>query len=163
MRKRPTCNIEPFISDLTKKSEDLLQHRQLTSIEKTSKQMISLRISLFITVLLSSSNAATISSSLSESLEAHVHGRVLGHHRKLITVDDPAIVLDGQYIIVFDNDVVQNVTQKVEDVFVKEQVIYEYDNVAIKGVAIRNVTSELLHQLDMDSDILFMAPVRIRT
>ena len=126
--------------------------------------MIGLRISLFITFLLSSSNAAaTTSSSLSESLEAQVRNRQLEHHRKLIAVDDPAIVIDGQYIIVFNNDAVQNVTKKVEDVFAKEQVIYEYDNIAIKGVAIRNVTAQLLHQLEMDSDIRFMAPVRIET
>ena len=123
--------------------------------------MIGLRIPLFITALFSSANAAMTSSSLSESLAARVYGRQLGHNRKLITVEDTTTTFDGQYIIVFHNDVVQNVTEKVEDMSVEDQVIYEYDNIAIKGVAIRNVTAEQLHQFEMDSDILFIAPVCI--
>ena len=114
-------------------------------------------ISLLIVVLLLSS---TTSTSLSESLQARVCGRQLGQNRKLLSVEDPTIVLDGQFIIVFDNKAVQNVTAKVENLFVKEQILYEYDNIAIKGVAIRNATFELLGRLERDSDILFIAPVR---
>jgi hypothetical protein len=124
-------------------------------------QMIGFIASLFIAVILSSSYAATTSESLSESLKARVRGRQLEQHRKLLSVDDPAIVLDGQFIMIFDNDTVQNVTAKVEELLVQDHIIYMYDNIAIKGVAIGNVTSELLDRLEGDSDILFIAPVRI--
>ena len=123
--------------------------------------MIRFITSFSIMVLLSFTNAETTSTSLVESLKARVHGRQLGHHRKLLSVDDPTIVLDGQFIVIFDNDAVKNVTEKVEDLFVKNQIVYEYDNIAVKGVAIRNMTDEQLNRLEGDSDIVYIAPVRI--
>jgi hypothetical protein len=134
------------------------------------KQTIGFVTYLFFSIWLTPSNAAasaattTTSSavSLSESLVARVRSRQLGQHhhpRKLMTVDDPTIVLDGQYIMVFNNDTVPNVTAKVESLFMKEQILYEYDNIAMKGAAIRNVSVELIDQLEEDSDILFIAPV----
>lgn len=123
--------------------------------------MIGFIASLCIVALLPSVNATSASVSLSASLTAQVRSRQLGHSRKLLTVDDPTMAIDGHYIMVFDNDKVNNVTAKVENMFVKEHVNYIYDNIALKGAAIRNVTAELLDRLEGDSDILFIAPVRI--
>jgi Subtilase family len=68
--------------------------------------------------------------------------------------------MPGQYIVVFDPDAVTNVTEKVTALCSPKQVAYEYDNIAIKGVAIRNVTKQMLNQLEGDPEILFYAPVR---
>jgi hypothetical protein len=139
-----------------KKSKIYFLTSKLTN-EKTMYQMFVFITLLQIASLFLFTNASSTNVSLSESLTERVRGRQLGHHRKLLTVDDSTIALDGQYIIVFD---VPNVTAKVESLFVKEQIMYEYDNIAMKGVAVRNVTDELLSRLDGDSDVLFIAPVR---
>ena len=144
---------------LTKKFCRYIRLPQPKQFQK--RNMIGLSISLFAFALFAPSSAETITSSLSKSLEAQVHGRQLAHHRKLLTIVDPTKALDGRYIAVFDYDAVQNVTEKVESMFGMEQVLYEYDNIALKGAAIQNVTAEQLEQMEIDPDILYIAPVRV--
>ena len=93
------------------------------------------------------------------------NNKMNSNHRKLIEGNtDPSSVVDGQYIIIFDPDHVGNVTEKVTQLFntttTKSQILYIYDNIAIKGVAIRNVTIERLYELESDPDILSIEPVR---
>jgi hypothetical protein len=44
--------------------------------------------------------------------------------------------------------------------FTPSQISYIFDNIAMKGVAIRNVTTQTLQELEAHSDILSMEPVR---
>ena len=81
-------------------------------------------------------------------------------NRKMIEVTDPSSIVDGQYIILFDPDSVENVTNKSLQLFTTSQILYVYDNIAIKGVAIRNVTMKHLYELESDPDILSIEPVR---
>jgi hypothetical protein len=96
----------------------------------------------------------------SYSTKSRLH-RELGNGRKLIEASDSSKVLDGQFIVVFDSDIVMNVTVKASQLFTKEQISFVYDTVVMKGVAIRNATSQLLDTLELDSQILFIEPVRI--
>ena len=80
-------------------------------------------------------------------------------NRKMIEVRDPSSIVDGKYIIIFDPDSVANATDKSMQLFTKSQISYIYDNIAIKGVAIRNVTTQRLHEVESDQDILSIEPV----
>ena len=80
-------------------------------------------------------------------------------NRKMIEVSDPSSGVDGQYIIIFDPESVSNVTEKSMQMFTASQITYVFDNIAIKGVAIRNVTPLRLNELETDSHILSMEPV----
>jgi hypothetical protein len=79
--------------------------------------------------------------------------------RKLVEAEDPSKVLEGQYIVIFDPKV-SNVTTKVAQLFSPQQVSFEYDNAAFKGVSIRSATKSLLNQLVADPQILWIEPVR---
>jgi hypothetical protein len=81
-------------------------------------------------------------------------------NRKLIEVSDPTSVVDGQYIVIFDPDGVSNATETSMQLFSTSQISYVFDNIAIKGVAIRNITNQKLHELEANSHILSMEPVR---
>jgi hypothetical protein len=81
-------------------------------------------------------------------------------NRKMIEVTDSSSIVDGQYIIIFDPDSVENVINKSLQLFTSSQILYVYDNIAIKGVAIRNVTMKRLYELESDPHILSIEPVR---
>lgn len=82
-------------------------------------------------------------------------------HRKMMKVTDLSSVVDGKYIIIiFDPDSVENVTNKSLQLFTSSQILYVYDNIAIKGVAIQNVTMKRLYEFESDPDILSIEPVR---
>jgi hypothetical protein len=85
-------------------------------------------------------------------------------HRKLIPTMDPStVVKDGQYIVLFDPDTVTNATKKALQLFATFQIGYIYDNIVMKGVAIRNVTSQFIDMLESDPHILWIEPVRFRS
>jgi hypothetical protein len=115
-------------------------------------------ISFIWTILLLAASGAA-SEPLSESFKSRLRQQ-FGNSRKLIEASDTSIVLEGQYIVVFDPDTVANVTKKATQLFASHQVMFQYDNIAIKGVAIRNATSNLLKKLESDPQVLFIQPVR---
>jgi hypothetical protein len=96
---------------------------------------------------------------LSTSTKASFNRRRLGG-RKLVEATDPSSVLEGQYIVVFEQRVA-NVTAKVAQLFLPHQIYYQYDNVAFKGVSVRSVTSKLLSKLEADPLVLMIEPVSI--
>jgi hypothetical protein len=116
-------------------------------------------VSVFWTVIVLAS-ACIASETVNESIQSRIHRELGNGGRKLIEVTDPSIVLDGQFIIMFDPDTVMNVTEKTTQLFTKEQIVFQYDNIAIKGVAIRSATTNLLNTLEADPHVLFIQPVR---
>jgi hypothetical protein len=117
-------------------------------------------IAILSTFLLLSTIGLT-NGTFSSSIKSRIRRQLGSGSRKLIEVGDPSKVLDGQYIVVFDSDIVTNVTAKVMQLFEKDQVSFKYDNVVMKGVAIRNVTTQVLTTLELDPQILFIEPVCI--
>ena len=113
-------------------------------------------------------NASTIDasvlllSSVKSRLLERRRAKTMNHNRKLLdaTTDSSSAIVNGQYIIIFDPDRVFNVTDTSSQWFDASQISYMYDNIAIKGVAVRNVTAELLYELESDPDILSIEPVR---
>jgi hypothetical protein len=96
---------------------------------------------------------------LSTSTKASFNRRRLGG-RKLVEATDPSSVLEGQYIVIFEQRVA-NVTAKVAQLFLPHQIYYQYDNAAFKGVSVRSVTSKLLSKLEADPLVLMIEPVSI--
>lgn len=122
-----------------------------TSSSRTTSSLASLRSSIKLRLL--------------ERRQLHsVHNQ--NKNRKLIEVSDvssssSSAVVDGQYIVVFDPDLVVNATATAMQLFHTSQILYVLDNIVMKGVAIRNVTTDRLHELDADARILSLEPVRL--
>ena len=118
----------------------------------------------------SNSNSSTTASSLLSAIKIRLLERrqldtinIKNKNRKLIEAFDLSSAVNGQYIIIFDPDSVSNATEKSMQLFTKSQISYVFDNIAIKGVAIRNVTTQMLYELEADIHILSIEPVRENT
>lgn len=96
---------------------------------------------------------------------AHAALRRRSGGRKLLESAPDASIIPGRYIVVFDGTV-PSVKDKASRLLLSKtasidaaQVLYEYDNAAIQGVSVQNVSPEHLRQLEADPQVLYIEPV----